>query len=124
VYTEEVDVEEAGAKIKYRFSTKDFNISFGIFYKESPTSTTVVEIAKVAVFESQTAPVIGTIDVEKKGVYLLKWDNSASMLRSKYLIYSFDIELPPVLAEEVSVDRLSGTIVPLVSVYSHEDEAQ
>lgn len=117
-------MEEAGAKIKYRFSTKDFNISFGIFYKESPTSTTVVEIAKVAVFESQTAPVIGTIDVEKKGVYLLKWDNSASMLRSKYLIYSFDIELPPVLAEEVSVDRLSGTIVPLVSVYSHEDEAQ
>lgn len=75
-----------------RFKTKDYNIEFGLFYK-APSSKEVEEVLPIQKLESQTIVQDRHVAL-KKGTYILRWNNSYSLMRSKELSFTLLTETP------------------------------
>lgn len=92
-YTHEVefDVQESWT-LTWEFTTKDYDIGFGLKYKESKDHKELVEVIAVERVESFKSSVHGLHVAEKRGIYVLYWDNSYSYTKNKDLKYKIKIK--------------------------------
>jgi hypothetical protein len=81
---------EIGATVSWEFLTIGRDISFSVSKTDSNGSIvqTLLQLQKA---QSQTVPVVGKIIVEEPGTYLLKWDNTYSLLTAKILSYKITV---------------------------------
>lgn len=102
--------------LTWEFKTKDYDISFGVFYRDANNKETAhIESTRV---NSQTKTITGTLLVDKPGLYILRWDNSYSWTRGKDLLYVTKVGPDPEpmsLGDVITSDADAGaapTIVP------------
>lgn len=95
----EAVVKVPGSVLSWEFSTKGFDIKFGVHYLGTEEEAEAQgpkyrgeEIIAIERKEGVSREVAeGEILAEKVGVYLLLWDNGYSMLRSKTLVYKYEV---------------------------------
>ena len=86
------------SKIKWEFITDDYDIEFGLDFKEGNLDPIVLfQHTRV---NSHLAVEIGEILCEKKGTYILTFDNVYSYLRAKKVHYNVEIIGPSQLPKE------------------------
>ncbi|KAJ0411966.1 hypothetical protein ATCC90586_009923 [Pythium insidiosum] len=94
-FTLPIQVDASRATVRYEFSTRDFDISFGV--QLLGTEGNVTELLEPKRYESHQAAVVGSVDVSGRGMVLLVWDNTFSWLNAKQLAYTVELrqEVPP-----------------------------
>ncbi|PAA89303.1 hypothetical protein BOX15_Mlig009511g2 [Macrostomum lignano] len=107
-----IDVQQPGSLLKYEFSTKGYDIAFGIDLVAPADACqngakTRRHVLPTARYNSHMAPEVGTLLCETAGLYELVFDNSFSWTRGKRLLYRAEL-LPPVQDAETSaeIDRM------------------
>ncbi|CAL1296152.1 unnamed protein product [Larinioides sclopetarius] len=90
-----VEIEEAGSIIEWEFETKTRDIGFGLFYKdidgEEEKMTELVELQRL---ETEDFSEVGMYKCDKKGEYVILFDNSYSWIRSKEVFYRINVVKP------------------------------
>jgi len=98
-------VNSPGSIISWEFSTKEHDIKFGAFFlgREGAAAAegeAAKQGQKVDVLEASRIPdsyrevISGELIAEQAGVYVLEWDNGYSYLRSKTLLYKYEVSEP------------------------------
>jgi len=85
-----VQVEHASSSIALEFKILHNDIKFKLFHKKSPTEVKEVVSAKVSSSESYQ----NTINVADAGTYILQWDNTHALMKSKQVSYRIEILAP------------------------------
>eukprot|EP01087_Luapelamoeba_hula_P017942 TRINITY_DN5709_c0_g1_i2.p1 TRINITY_DN5709_c0_g1~~TRINITY_DN5709_c0_g1_i2.p1 ORF type:complete len:276 (-),score=36.89 TRINITY_DN5709_c0_g1_i2:58-885(-) len=86
----EVQVEQVGTKITWKFAVKSNDIGFAVYFK-GDTKEEIVASTRV---DSKVGQVTGEHVAAKAGTYLLVWDNSYSNLRKKELTFEIALVVP------------------------------
>lgn len=101
----EAVVNSPGSIISWEFSTKEHDIKFGAFFAGASGGGRGTEGEggeakvgeKVDVIEATRVPgaskevISGELIAEKAGLYILEWDNGYSYIRSKTLLYKYEV---------------------------------
>jgi len=98
----------AGSVVSWEFTTKGYDIKFGVYYvgteeeaqevlKTKHKGDTLVDNNRVQGASQEV--ISGEIFADKSGVYLLEWDNGYSFMRSKTLMYKYEVASPKENAE-------------------------
>jgi hypothetical protein len=95
----EYHIEVVGSAIRWEFITTDYDIGFGIFYKDTDTKKRVHKgsMRELIASERKTSHLIpqnGILVCETEGIYVLRFDNTYSWARTKEVKYSVTV-LPP-----------------------------
>lgn len=91
--TVEVYVPESGSILQWEFKTENHDIGFGLYYALDE-SKNLQELIPVERVNCHLVPETGSWYCEDEGTYILKFDNTFSMLRSKKIRYRTEI-IPP-----------------------------
>ncbi|GLD98710.1 hypothetical protein PINS_up007428 [Pythium insidiosum] len=89
-FTLPIQVEAALATLHYEFSTRDFDISFGVELLGADGNVT--ELLAPQRYESHRAAVTGSVEIAGRGMVLLVWDNTFSWLNAKQLAYTVELQ--------------------------------
>jgi len=89
ILEKEIRIETANIVLHYEFKTVDYDIGFGIVYKE--TGKNIQHILEVQRYNSHIIPVFGRITVQKVGSIVLQWDNTFSWMTEKELHYTYNV---------------------------------
>ncbi|GIY49263.1 SEC14-like protein 2 [Caerostris darwini] len=101
----EVNVEEPGSLIEWEFEIKSKDIGFGLYYREmNGENSTLVEIVPLQRVDTEEFSETGIHKADKKGTYVIRYDNSYSWMRSKELFYRVIVKNPKTLDEEISLE--------------------
>jgi hypothetical protein len=98
----EADINESGSIIRWMFGTDGHDIQFGV-YRRTPEG-----LEEHLPKERVTSHVIveeGELECIDPGTYVLAFDNSHSVMRSKKVMFRVEV-LPPQLREETVADSL------------------
>jgi len=88
-FTQELNIT-CPAQITWEFLTQDYDIKFGLYFKINDKERE--EVIAPETKNSHQATITGQYDVTKPGEYILEWDNTYSLLRSKTLQYIVGLE--------------------------------
>jgi len=77
--------------VHWEFMTKDYEIKYGLKYKENETTQKATEILPGESVESYKSPIYGEHKAAKDGIYILYWDNSHSYFHNKSLKYRIQV---------------------------------
>lgn len=83
-------VVESGCTLKWEFSTHDYDISFGLLYENDDGKQ--FDMVPQARHNSHHQKISGSFRTPQSGTYVLHWDNSYSLMRSKDLTYKIMVE--------------------------------
>jgi len=84
--THEVKLElDQGSVLSWNFTVKNHDVSFGIFYGNEARET-CLEMTK------QGGTQKGSLKADRSGTYVVVWDNTHSLLKSKTVVYQMFIE--------------------------------
>jgi hypothetical protein len=83
-------VVESGCTLKWEFTTRDYDISYGVLYENDDGKQ--FEVVPTTRCNSQHQKIVGTFTAPQSGTYVLHWDNSYSLMRSKELSYKISVE--------------------------------
>ncbi|XP_023213630.1 retinal-binding protein-like, partial [Centruroides sculpturatus] len=91
--TVDIYISESDAILQWEFKTENHDIGFGLFYKsnEHMHQEELIPIDRV---NCHLVPETGSWFCENEGIYMLKFDNTFSLLRSKKIRYRTEI-IPP-----------------------------
>jgi len=87
-YSKEIEIKSPSL-IKYKFKTIEYDISFGVKARTGSEEEWLVENKLV---NSHEDFVEGIIHAKQPGTYIFFWDNTYSMMRSKDLHFTVEIE--------------------------------
>jgi len=90
-YHIEIEAKESWTII-WEFMTKDYDIKFGLKYKESKEHEKDDYIVPLELIESYKSAVYGEYKVDKSGIYILHWDNTYSYYHTKDLKYKIKMK--------------------------------
>ncbi|GIX74370.1 retinal-binding protein [Caerostris extrusa] len=101
----EVNVDEPGSLIEWEFEIKSKDIGFGLYYREMKgENSALVEIVPLQRVDTEEFSETGIHKADKKGKYVIRYDNSYSWMRSKELFYRVIVKNPKTLDEEISLE--------------------
>ena len=86
-----VVITTPGSRIKWSFTTKEYDCQFGIASQRDQFSEDYLLRKE---YFSPDVEIKGCFIVTKPDVYYLVWDNSYSWLRAKTVVYSVSVEIP------------------------------
>jgi hypothetical protein len=86
-----IDVTASNGTILWEFRTQNYDIGFGLFYKETQDSEDEITLVENTRFNSHQMVVNGFHTVDKLGFYILRFDNTYSFFYAKDL--EFDISV-------------------------------
>ncbi|KAG8190658.1 hypothetical protein JTE90_001267 [Oedothorax gibbosus] len=84
------EVDKSGSFLEWEFETKNRDIGFGLYFKESEGSKTIELIPKQRM-DTDYEPEVGMYKCEKPGTYIIVFDNSYSWIHSKDIFYKVKI---------------------------------
>ncbi|OWF42695.1 retinal-binding protein-like [Mizuhopecten yessoensis] len=87
----EYNVEKQGSLLRWEFQTDDYDIGFGVSYKENGHLTPLVPVTRV---NSHVVTEDGSITCDKQGVYCLCFDNSFSWTKGKRVNFMAEVIAP------------------------------
>lgn len=95
VYEEKITIQSGSdlskTRISYFFSSEKYDIGFEVLYKQNENSDDVTTILENQRYNSHEKTIVSSIEASKPGVYIFRWDNTYSTLRSKTIIYLISI---------------------------------
>ncbi len=85
----EYKVENTGSVLHWYFKTENHDIGFGMYFKAIDNK--LKEIIAMDKRESHLIAQDGSYTCNKKGIYVITFDNSYSWTRNKKLYYQVDV---------------------------------
>jgi len=88
------NVQEIGSQIQYKFCTKGEDIGFAIYYDPSGESDDVTKMDQIfptVRLECSLVPIQGVCICEKKGKYVIEFDNYYSWFSAKELFFNIKL---------------------------------
>ncbi|KAI9920615.1 hypothetical protein PsorP6_000242 [Peronosclerospora sorghi] len=85
-----IKVDAQKGQLLYSFSTKDYDIDFGI--QMVCADGNLIELLAARRYESQKKQVQGELDLTGPGMVLLLWNNSFSWVHTKHLAYHVELK--------------------------------
>merc|ERR1719197_222126 len=117
VFKLKIPVNISEARVLYKFSTEDYDISFAVIFEGLDGATEV--ILPSGRVDSHFEPISGAITVHKPGSIVLEWDNSYSWFNTKTLSYAVSLKQPKLeVLEKKRIEKASH----LVDTYTKEIE--
>jgi len=93
-YEAKVIIEKEGSILSWEFTTKSYDIGFAVFYSEDADSKNREAVVGLERLNAHTGAIQGHILVNKTGSYILHWDNTYSLMKSKSLTYQVFVSAP------------------------------
>lgn len=90
----ELQIDAVGARIRFEFRTKGYNIEFSIHCLEGPPGAEQRSLLGPLRMDSHIAVVADEHVCSQTGTYVLEFDNSFSKFRGKELAYSVSVTSP------------------------------
>ncbi|XP_063051726.1 SEC14-like lipid binding 8 isoform X2 [Engraulis encrasicolus] len=94
----EYEVLLPGSVLRWQFSTEDADIGFGVYLKERmgewQSASQMREVVRSDRYNCHLVPETGCHTCTEPGVYVLRFDNTYSFLRSKTISFTVDIIHP------------------------------
>ncbi|XP_055480032.1 SEC14-like protein 4 [Psammomys obesus] len=104
-----------GCVLRWQFASDGGDIGFGIFLKtrmgERQKAGEMVEVLPSQRFNTHMVPEDGSLTCLKAGVYVLRFDNTYSLLHTKKVSYTAEVLLPDKACEE-TLQGLQATSPP------------
>nr|XP_036849336.1 SEC14-like protein 4 [Manis javanica] len=93
-----------GCVLRWQFASEGADISFGVFFKtkigERQRAGEMTEVLPSQRYNAHMVPEAGSLTCHKAGVYVLRFDNTYSLMRAKKVSYTVDVLLPDRASEE------------------------
>ncbi|KAL2092133.1 hypothetical protein ACEWY4_011931 [Coilia grayii] len=94
----EYEVLLPGSVLRWQFSTEEADIGFGVFVKarlgEWQRAAQMKEVVHSDRYNSHLVPEMGSLTCTEPGVYVLRFDNTYSFIRSKTISFTVEILHP------------------------------
>ncbi|XP_048467682.1 SEC14-like lipid binding 8 [Rhincodon typus] len=112
-FQSEYEVLFPGCVLRWQFMTESADIGFGVYLKtkigERQKAGEMVEVVPNQRYNSHLVPEDGTFTCQEPGVYVLRFDNTYSIIHSKKVSYSVEVLLPD-KGSEAQMDDLGKKI--------------
>ncbi|XP_073078452.1 SEC14-like protein 4 isoform X2 [Manis javanica] len=93
-----------GCVLRWQFASEGADIGFGVFFKtkigERQRAGEMTEVLPSQHYNAHMVPEAGSLTCHKAGVYVLRFDNTYSLMRAKKVSYTVDVLLPDRASEE------------------------
>lgn len=93
----EYEVHEPNSILRYEFQTDDHDIGFGVFRKTSKERLKASEMDTILSTQRSNCHLVpedGAIECDLPGIYVFRFDNTYSMVRSKKVYYLIEVLEP------------------------------
>lgn len=93
-----------GCVLRWQFASEGADIGFGVFLKtkmsEQKQAGDMVEVLPIQRCKAHVVPEDGSLTCLKAGVYILRFDNTYSLMHAKKVSYTVEVLLPDKASEE------------------------
>ncbi|XP_044099851.1 SEC14-like protein 4 isoform X1 [Neovison vison] len=93
-----------GCVLRWQFASEGADIGFGVFLKtkmsEQKQAGDMVEVLPIQRCKAHVVPEDGSLTCLKAGVYILRFDNTYSLVHAKKVSYTVEVLLPDKASEE------------------------
>ncbi|XP_036764673.2 SEC14-like protein 2 isoform X4 [Manis pentadactyla] len=93
-----------GCVLRWQFASEGADIGFGVFFKtkigERQRAGEMTEVLPSQRYNAHMVPEDGSLTCHKAGVYVLRFDNTYSLMRAKKVSYTVDVLLPDRASEK------------------------
>ncbi|XP_064434748.1 SEC14-like protein 4 isoform X1 [Mirounga angustirostris] len=93
-----------GCVLRWQFASEGADIGFGVFLKtkmsEWQRAGELVEVLPIQRYKAHVVPEDGSLTCLKAGVYVLRFDNTYSLMHTKKVSYTVEVLLPDKASEE------------------------
>ncbi|XP_027980493.1 SEC14-like protein 4 [Eumetopias jubatus] len=94
-----------GCVLQWQFASEGADIGFGVFLKTTKMSERqrageMVEVLPIQRYKAHVVPEDGSLTCLKAGVYVLRFDNTYSLMYTKKVSYTVEVLLPDKASEE------------------------
>uniref|UniRef100_A0A452UNE6 SEC14 like lipid binding 4 n=1 Tax=Ursus maritimus TaxID=29073 RepID=A0A452UNE6_URSMA len=93
-----------GCVLRWQFASEGADIGFGVFLKtkrrEQKRAGEMVEVLPIQRYKAHVVPEDGSLTCLEAGVYVLRFDNTYSLMHAKKVHYTVDVLLPDKVSEE------------------------
>lgn len=114
-YQLEFDITIPGSQLRWQFASDKADIGFGVFKRtEEGRDQKVEDMLKVQPSERYNAHMVpedSSVACDEPGVYVLRFDNTYSVLQSKKVSYNVEVLSPEELAQSPSIGGEGTTAV-------------
>ncbi|XP_051887849.1 SEC14-like protein 2 [Pristis pectinata] len=112
-FQSEYEILFPGCVLRWQFMTENADIGFGVYLKtkigERQKAGEMVEMVSSQRYNSHLVPEDGTLTCMEPGIYVLRFDNTYSIIHSKKVSYSVEVLLPD-KGSEAQMDDLGKKI--------------